>query len=293
MFPFQGLRIIFISVTILRLSSKTLQDGLSSMNNHFRQIKLEVRDHVALLTLNVPDNQNAYSPQMSEDLLDAWNECEDPQIHSIIMTGAGSAFCGGFDVKALKDSEEEAVKKMSRMTVYLHSVISTMRRIPKPIIAAVNGPADGAGFSLALAADFILASDQASFAMSYIQLGITPNGGSSYFLTRLVGPARAAELIMTGKTISARKAFEWGIVSGVVAHDNLSTESRALAQYFAQGPGIAFGRSKRLIEQANTKSLEDQLEEERHSMMTTVKSDDFKEGLQSFIDKKKAKFKEK
>ncbi len=263
------------------------------MSYKFSQIKLEVQDHIALLTLNSPDNQNAYSPQMSEDLLDAWTECEKAEVHAIIMTGAGNAFCGGFDAKALKDSEEEAIKQMSRMTVYLHSAISTMRRIPKPIIAAVNGVAHGAGFALALASDFILASDQATFAMSYVQLGMTPNGGSSYFLTRLVGPARAAELIMTGKTISARKAFEWGIVSGVVSHENLTSESKALAQYFAQGPGIALGRSKRLIEQAKTKSLEDQLEEERHSMMTTVRSDDFKEGLKAFIDKKKAKFKGK
>jgi len=263
------------------------------MSLKFSQIKLEVHEHTAVLTLNAPDNQNAYSQPMSEDLLDAWTECESPQVHSILLTGSGNAFCGGFDTKAFKDAGEEAVKRMSRITVYLHSVISTMRRIPKPIIAAVNGPAYGPGFSLALAADFILASEQASFAMSYIQLGITPNGGSTYFLTRLIGPARAAELIMTGKTISARKAFEWGIVSGVVAHDNLLPESKALAQYFVQGPGIALGRSKRLIEQAKTKSLEDQLEEERHSIMTTVKSEDFREGLQAFVDKRKAKFKGK
>lgn len=263
------------------------------MTNHFKHIKLEVENHVALLTLQDPEHQNAFSPQMSEELLDAWNECEDPQIHSIILTGAESVFCGGFDPRELKGSQDEAIRKMSRMTVYLHSVISTMRRIPKPIIAAVNGPAHGAGFSLALAADFILASEMSNFAMSYIQMAVSPNGGASYFLTRLVGAARAAELIMTGKTISARKAFEWGIVSGVVAHDNLSVESRALAQYFAQGPGIALGRSKRLIEQAKTNSLEDQLEEERHSMMTTVKSEDFKEGLQAFLEKKKPKFKGK
>ncbi len=263
------------------------------MSLKFSHIKLDVQDHVALLTLNSPDDQNAFSPQMSEDLLDAWTECENSDIHSIILTGAGSFFCSGFDHKALKDSQEEAIKKMSRMTVYLHSVISTMRRISKPIIAAVNGPAQGAGFSIALAADFILASDQANFAMSYIQLGISPNGGASYFLTRSVGPVRAAELIMTGKTITARKALEWGIVSGVVAHENLIPESRALAQYFSQGPGIALGRSKRLIEQAKTKSLEDQLEEERHSIMTTLRTEDFREGLQSFLEKKKAKFKGK
>lgn len=263
------------------------------MSLKFSKIKLEVVDHIATLTLNEPDTQNAYSKAMSEDLLEAWTECENSQINSIILTGAGQHFCGGFDSKSLNISSEEAIKQMSRMTVYLHSVISTMRRIAKPIIAAVNGPAHGAGFAIALAADFILASDQANFAMSYINFGLTPNGGSSYFLTRLVGPARAAELIMTGKTISAKKAYEWGIVSGVVGHDNLMTESNALAQYFAQGPGIALGRSKRLIEQANTKSLEDQLENERHSIMTTLKSEDFHEGLSAHLNKKKPKFKGK
>ncbi len=262
------------------------------MSMKFNKIKLEVHEHIALLTLNSPDNQNAYSSQMSENLLDAWAECESDGIHSIILSGSGTTFCGGFDTKSLKESEEVS-KNMSRLTVYLHSIISTMRRIPKPIIAAVNGPAHGAGFSLALAADFILASDQATFAMSYVQMGLTPNGGATYFLTQLVGPARAAELIMTGKTMSARKAFEWGIVSGVVAHENLMSESKALAQYFSQGPALALGRSKRLIEQAKTNSLEDQLEEERHDMMNTVKSEDFREGLTALVEKKKPKFKGK
>lgn len=256
----------------------------------YERIRLEVTDHVGWLTFNHAETSNAYTPKMGEELLDAWAELEDDQVRSIVITGEGKNFCTGLDPNDLKDHLEDCAKIFSKMSVYLHGVISTMRRLPKPIIAAVNGPAAGAGFSLALASDFILASDKASFAMSYVNYGCSPDGGATFFLTRLVGPARAAELIMTGKTIGPKKAFEWGLVSGLIAHENLITEAKAFAQYFAQGPILALGRSKRLIEQARAKSLEDQLEEERHSIIASVKTEDFKEGLKSIFEKRKPKF---
>ena len=169
---------------------------------------------------------------------------------------------------------------------HLHQVIAELRRLPKPVIGAINGPALGSGFSFALACDFILASEMATFSSSYINMGLSPDGGLSYFLTRLVGPQKCAELVMTGKTIGAKKALELGVISGVVAAEKLMDEAKSLAIYFANGPTLALGRAKRLIDTAINHSLEEQLEEERQAILAISTSKDFREGLNAYVNKK-------
>ncbi|MFO1463568.1 MAG: enoyl-CoA hydratase-related protein [bacterium] len=253
---------------------------------NFKTLSLEVDKQFAILKFNRPEYRNAYSDEMGLELLDALHELAAPAVRSVVLTGAGNDFSIGFDPIAMKEHIDEAPMVFRKATGYLHQIIAELRRLPKPVIGAVNGPAAGAGFSFALACDFILAAETASFSSSYINMGLSPDGGLSYFLTRLVGPQKCAELVMTGKTISARKALDLGVISGVVPPDKLVEEASSLAVYFANGPTLALGRAKRLIDTALSHSLEEQLEEERQSIIEVSTSNDFKEGLRAFVDKK-------
>ncbi len=252
----------------------------------FKTLTLEVDKQFAVLKFNRPDFRNAYTDEMGLELLDALHELASPAVRSVVLTGAGSDFSIGFDPLVMKEHLGEAPMLFRKATGYLHQIIAELRRLPKPVIGAINGPAAGTGFSFALACDFILASETASFSSSYINVGLSPDGGLSYFLTRLVGPQKCAELVMTGKTISARKALELGIISGVVPPDKLMEEAQSLAVYFANGPTLALGRAKRLIDTALSHSLEEQLEEERQSIIEISTSNDFKEGLNAYVNKK-------
>jgi len=254
--------------------------------NAFKTISLELDKSIAVLKFNRPEQGNAYVEEMGLELLEAINEIARPAVRSVVLTGEGKDFSTGFDPIVVKEHIEEAPQLFRRAAGYLHQVIAELRRLPKPVIGAINGTAAGAGFSFALACDFILAADIANFSSSSINYGLSPDGGLTYFLTHLVGPQKCGELVMTGKTISARKALEWGIISGVVPLDKLTNESMSLALYFANGPTVALGRAKRLIDSALVHSLEEQLEEERQALIEICQSQDFREGLESLVAKK-------
>jgi len=252
----------------------------------FKTILLDIDKQIAILKLNRPDHSNGYSEEMGLEMLEAIHELSGPNVRAVVLTGEGQDFSIGFDPMVMREHVEDAPQLFRKAAAFLHQVIAELRRLPKPVIAAVNGTAAGTGFSFALACDFILAAETATFSSSYINMGLTPDGGLSYFLTRLVGPQKCAELVMTGKSISARKALEWGIISGVVPLDKLMMEVQSLALYFANGPTQALGRAKRLIDTSVTHSLEEQLEEERQALIEVSKTHDFKEGLQAVVDKK-------
>ncbi|MCE9624718.1 MAG: enoyl-CoA hydratase/isomerase family protein [Deltaproteobacteria bacterium] len=251
----------------------------------FKTLVLEVDKQFAMLKFNRPDFRNAYTDEMGLELLEALNDLAAPSVRSVVLTGAGADFSIGFDPVAMKEHIDEAPMLFRKATGYLHQIIAELRRLPKPVIGAINGPAAGTGFSFALACDFILASETATFSSNYINLGLSPDGGLTYFLTRLVGPQKCAELVMTGKTIGARKALDLGVISGVVPPDKLLEEAKSLAVYFANGPTLALGRAKRLIDTALSHSLEEQLEEERQSIIEIATSSDFKEGLSAYVNK--------
>jgi len=254
--------------------------------NAFKTISLEIDKQIAVLKFNRPEQSNSYTEEMGLELLEAINEIARPAVRSVVLTGEGKDFSIGFDPVVMREHFDEAPQLFRRATGYLHQVIAELRRLPKPVIGAVNGTAAGTGFSFALVCDFILAADVANFSSSYINFGLPPDGGLTYFLTHLVGPQKCSELVMTGKTISARKALEWGIISGVVPLEKLMNESMSLALYFANGPTVALGRAKRLIDASLVHSLEEQLEEERQALIEISQSQDFKEGLDSVVSKK-------
>ena len=253
---------------------------------NFKTILLEFDKQFATLKFNRPESSNAYTEEMGLELLEALHDLAAPSVRSVVVTGEGADFSIGFDPQVIKENIAEAPLLFRRATGYLHQVIAELRRLPKPVIGAINGPAGGSGFSFALACDFILASEAATFSSSYINMGLSPDGGLTYFLTRLVGPQKCAELVMTGKVISARKALELGIISGVVAPDKLMEEAKSLALYFANGPTLALGRAKRLIDTSSSHSLEEQLEEERQAIIQVSGSKDFNEGLSAHLSKK-------
>lgn len=263
-------------------------------SDSYKTIVLEIEKNCATLKFNRPRSGNGFNEAMGSDLLSALQQLASPEVRSVVITGEGKDFCIGLDPDFLQKEIQESARMFRRTVGYLNQVVSELRRLAKPVIAAVNGKAAGTGFSFALACDFILASQSSSFASSYINLGLSPDGGLSYFLTRLVGPQKASELVMTGKTISAKKALEMGVISGVVPDDRLIEEATSLAIYFASGPTLALGRAKRLIDTSTTHSLEEQLEEERQALISIAESYDYKEGLAALTEgKKKPNFKGK
>lgn len=253
----------------------------------FNTILLDIEEQYAVLRLNRPEQGNGYTEEMGLDLLEAFHLLAAPSVRSVVITGEGPNFCIGLDPQAIREHIEDAPQMFRKSIGYLNQVVSELRRLPKPVIAAVKGKAAGTGFSFCLATDFILASQDVTFSSTYINLGLSPDGGLSYFLTRLVGPQKCSELVMTGKSISARKALDMGIVSGVVPNESLMEEAKNLAVYFANGPTMALGYAKRLIDTSLCHSLEEQLEEERQTLIGISSSNDFREGIQAFFEHKK------
>jgi 2-(1,2-epoxy-1,2-dihydrophenyl)acetyl-CoA isomerase len=256
-------------------------------SKNFKTIDLEIEKQYAILKFNRPKASNGYTDEMGLELIEALSLLALPEVRSVVLTGEGADFCIGMDPQLMQKEIESAPQMFRRSIGYLNQVVSELRRLAKPVVAAVNGKAAGTGFAFALACDFILASQEATFSSSYINIGLSPDGGLSYFLNRLVGPQKAAELVMTGKAISAKKAMEMGILAGVVPSERLLEEATSLAVYFASGPTLALGTAKRLMDTALHHSLEEQLEEERQALIQLGSSGDYKEGIQSLLEGKK------
>ncbi len=177
----------------------------------------EVKDHVARITLNRPDAANALNLEMGRDLMHASIRAgEDPAVRAVILTGAGKMFSGGGDLTSFAAQEDRLLAHLKEVALYLHAAISRFVRMDAPVIAAVNGSAGGAGMSLCLFADLVIAAESAKFTLAYTRAGLSPDGGSTYFLPRIIGVRRALELALTNRALSAREAMDWGIVTKVV-----------------------------------------------------------------------------
>lgn len=250
-----------------------------------------VKDRVATITMNRPDRYNALSLRMMQEFLEVVMACdEDREVRAVILTGAGPAFCSGGDVKEFVESLESLPLHLKRLTTSFHSAISRISRMPKPVIAAVNGIAAGAGMSLTLACDLVVAAESARFTMAYSRIGATPDGSSTYFLPRLVGMRRALELTYTNRVLTAREAEAWGLVNRVVQDAEFPVAVNALATELATGPTLAFGRAKRLIMMSQHESLETQMENETELIALSGKTADFREGVKAFVEKRKPRF---
>lgn len=261
----------------------------------FKELKLEIQGPVSIITMNNPEHLNPFSVQMGKEITQAFYECEyQESLRSIVLTGNGRAFCAGGDIKAMADyPKERKAIFFKEITIELNNVIKAIRHLKKPVIAAVNGIASGAGFSLALACDLIIASTRARFNLAHVQVGLHPDGGATYFLPRLIGIHKTCELVFTGSSLDAATAQKLGIVNRVVAPEKVMGEAIAIANELANGPTFAIGMAKMTINRGLTEGLEAQLENERQAIAQTSITHDFIEGITAFLEKRKPAFKGK
>lgn len=257
------------------------------------ELTYELRDNVAWLTLNRPMVFNAMNGAMTMALCEAANRCStDPVVRAVVITGAGApAFCAGGDVGSFLENKDRIGPLVQEMTMYLHSAISRFAWMRAPVIASVNGVAAGAGLSIAAFADLAVAADTASFTSAYTRIGFTPDGSSSYFLSCILGHRRAMELYLTNRVLTAEEALDWGLGNRVVPAAELGAETEALARQLAQGPTVAYGGVKKLLQMAGQDSLEGQMERETRQIVETAQSADGREGVAAFVEKRPPVFK--
>jgi 2-(1,2-epoxy-1,2-dihydrophenyl)acetyl-CoA isomerase len=246
---------------------------------------------VLSLTLNRPDRLNAFSPEMIVGLKKALLSAqEDEDVQVIVLSGAGRSFSAGGDVKTMGQARGNQVYDHIGK---LNELILLMKATEKPIIAAVHGFAAGAGFNLALACDLIVAAENSKFALSFSQVGLISDGGGSYLLPRLIGPHLAKQFFFTAEPIQAERLYQLGVINYLVPLENLQEETTKFALKLAHGPGKSFGKQKKLIDQSFTASLEEILEQERLIQTLMVETEDHKEGISAFKEKRKPVFKGK
>ena len=253
-----------------------------------KTLQIEIEGEVGILTLNRPDAFNAMSPEMIMEFPTAFSWLADrAPLRALIVTGAGKAFCAGGDVtwfrKGVESEEVDLPAEVRQGAEALHVGIVDLRRIPYPVIAAVNGPAAGAGFSLALACDFRIASESAFLACAYGRIGASPDGGMTYVLPRVVGPSRALELLLEDPNLTAAQALEEGLVSAVVAPDELMTAARAKAEVLAAKAPHYVRMANRLCAVSIENSLTEHLQLERHGIADSMGTEDLRNGVEAFF----------
>src|SRR3954451_3723943 len=255
----------------------------------------DVEDGVGRITLNRPDTLNAWNEQFGIDLRAlVTKEAQDDSIRAILITGAGRAFSSGADLKAsgageLDDDGMPNVRK--RLTELYHPILLGLRAIPKPVVAAVNGPAVGIGASLAFACDLIVAASSAYFNLAFVNIGLMPDGGSTAFVPAAVGKARAMEMALLGERIPAQQALDWGLINRVVEPESLSKEALELAQQLAQGPTKSYAGSKRALNRMLYGDLNAQLELEADIQHALFRTNAVTEGVSAFVEKRDPSFK--
>jgi 2-(1,2-epoxy-1,2-dihydrophenyl)acetyl-CoA isomerase len=255
-------------------------------------IDLQVSDGAARLLLNRPDSLNDWNEQFGRDLLDAVQTVSaDESARALLITGAGRAFSSGADLKEERSDGEGVPDLSARLKEIYHPVILGIREMPKPVVAAVNGPAVGIGCSLALCCDLILAAESSYFLLAFVNIGLVPDGGSTAMLPAMIGLARTAEMGLLGEKVPAEKAVEWGIANRLVADDRLEAESEELLATLASGPTVAYANFKRLLNRRVYGDIAGQLEAEADAQREQGNTQDFVEGVVAFIQKRPAEFK--
>ena len=251
------------------------------------EVELTRDGAVLTVTLNRPDVLNALDAAMHKAFAAGLREARAADVRALVVTGEGRGFCVGQDVTEFR---ERSGSIADHLRENYHPNVLALRALEKPVIAAVNGPAAGAGLSLACACDLRIASEQAVFVPAFIALGLVPDSGGSYFLSRLLGPARAFEWMTSNRRLGAAEALAWGLVSEVVPADALEARAAEVAAAYAAGPTRGFGMTKRLFEHASLATLEEQLEREAQLQSAATGSADFAEGVAAFLEKREPRF---
>jgi 2-(1,2-epoxy-1,2-dihydrophenyl)acetyl-CoA isomerase len=256
----------------------------------FQTLLLEKNNGKALIKLNRPDVYNAFNELMKKELQDALKDVEkDKEVRAVIITGEGKAFCSGQDLKEVMNMPNRSFKE-SLNTGY-NPIIRAMRNLQKPIICRLNGIAAGAGCSLVLACDVIIAAEEAALSEIFINIGLVLDSGSSYFLPRMIGSARAFEIATTGRKVSAKEAFEIGIVNKVVPLAQIDAAVDEVANYYASAPTKAISLMKKMLNKSFHSDLDTMLDYEAYCQEIAGNSADNKEGVRAFLDKRKPAFK--
>lgn len=246
---------------------------------------------VLTLTLNRPEQGNALDMALAQDLLAAAQAAaDDPQVRCVVLTGAGRMFCVGGDVGAMAAAGDEAGTFIKALADKAHESVMVLARMDKPLVALVNGPAAGVGLSFAAAADIVIAAEAAHFTAAYTAIGLTPDGGMSWLLPRLVGMRIAQEMILTNRRVSATEAHEIGLVTRVVAADQLAGQGVKLAAQLADGPTAALGAARRLLAEGQLAPLAVQLDSEAATIAARAGSAEGREGVAAFMARRKPDF---
>jgi 2-(1,2-epoxy-1,2-dihydrophenyl)acetyl-CoA isomerase len=243
------------------------------------------------ITLNRPERRNAVDIETVELLRAEIERSAEDSTRVIVLTGAGDAFCAGADLQAMKQRDPQAFDVTTSLRSHTNPTVLAMRRLPKPIIARVHGPAVGVGCSYALACDILIASDQAKFGQAFIRVGLMPDGGSTYFLPRAIGYAKAFELMATGDQISATEALSLGLINKVVPFEELDQEVNRMAERLAAQPAIALAKIKAGLNYGCVIDLASALEFEAVNQADCFRSEDFIEGVSAFLEKRRPIFK--
>ena len=259
----------------------------------FETVKYELNELTAIITLNRPDALNALSLQLTKDLRSAIERAIADKARAVVLTGEGRAFCSGGDLREM----QQMWQREGRIEAFLeeplralHDVIRLIRETPIPFVAAVQGVCAGAGTNFALACDLIFASETATFNEAFVRIGLSPDCGGSFFLPRAVGEKLAAEIFMTGETLSAERALQINMINRVTTAENLKSETMQMAQKLAVAPTASIGRIKRMLNQTFSNDLSQQLDLEHQLQIESGKANDFKEGVQAFFEKRQPNF---
>ncbi len=254
----------------------------------YQFLKYDVTGGIATVTFNRPDVYNALNDEITFELQDAFKACtKDEQVRVVVLTGEGKAFCSGQDLKASAGQKRSFLDSLHKR---YNPIIRAMRNMPKPILCRLNGVAAGAGCSLALACDMIIASEDATLIEVFVNIGLVPDSGSAYFLPRLVGSAKAFELCAMGNRVKAAEALQMGLVAKVVPADQLDAEVAGYTDYFAKAPTRAIGIIKKMLNKSTTATLDEMLDYEAYCQETAGATHDHQEGVKAFLEKRKPNF---
>lgn len=259
----------------------------------FSSIDLMENDGICTITLNRPSSLNALNTTMSYELQQICDIiAKSDSIRVVVLTGAGRAFCAGGDVKEMEQGGVSHIQALTRMQEIKKTTLS-LANLPKPVISAVNGIATGAGVNIALAGDIIIASEDAKFSEIFVQVGLSPDVGGTYFLPRMVGRALAKELVFTGKIIDAQEAQKLGLINHVEAKDNFYDAVYNMARSIAQGPPVAIAQAKIMINKSFELDIATALDNEAYSQAVCLQTEDHKEGVKAFLEKRRPNFRGK